>query len=73
MSMWALMMAATAAGGALLVWNMVSQTKHVSEGMLDMYRDLLAQSRAQRARKVEQQHRATADSADGEPPEIKGA
>ncbi len=70
--MWALMMAATAAGGALLVWNMVSRTKHVSEGMLDTYRDLLTQARAERARKAGQQHRA-ADSPDAEPPEVKGA
>ncbi len=71
--MWTLMMAATAAGGALLVWNMVSHTKHVSEGMLATYRELLAQSRAERSRKVNQQRRADDGPADGEPPETKGA
>ena len=51
---------------------MDSRTKHVSEGMLDTYRDLLTQARAERARKAGQQHRA-ADSPDAEPPEVKGA
>ena len=66
-----IMMVATAAGGALLVWSMVSRTKHLSEGMLETYRELLAKSRAERARKVERQRSAGDELNDGEPPEVK--
>jgi hypothetical protein len=45
-----LVVLAVAAGGALLVWNMVSRTKHLSEGMLDTYRQMLARAREDRAR-----------------------
>jgi len=54
MSVWTLMILIAAGGGALLVWNMVSRTKHVSEEMLKKYREMLAEARAERARKLQQ-------------------
>lgn len=48
MSMWMLIVLATAAGGALVVWHNVSQTKHSSEEMLVRYRKTLEEARQKR-------------------------
>jgi len=52
MSMWMLIVAATAAGGALVVWNAVTRTKHVSEQMLATYTDMLAEVRKAKAKSL---------------------
>ena len=49
MSNWMLIVAATACGGALLLWHAVSRTKHLSEQLLRTYRQMLAESRAHRS------------------------
>lgn len=52
MSIWMLIVGATALGGALLLWNTVSRTKHASQQMLGEYRELLAGAREEKARQV---------------------
>jgi hypothetical protein len=49
MSLWLLITCATAGGGALLLWHVVSRTKHASEQMLDAYQTMLRQARENRA------------------------
>ncbi len=66
MSTWIFMVTATALGGALLLWRAVSQTKHVSEEMLDRYSEMLADAREEKARKLEEE----LDDADEEPTEV---
>jgi len=67
MSVWTLMILVAAGGGALLVWNMVSRTKHVSEEMLKKYREMLAEARAQRARKLQQSSEKASTAEKAEP------
>jgi len=50
MSLWLIVTLVTAGGGALLMWHMVSQTKHDSEQMLDTYGEMLEQARERRAK-----------------------
>ncbi len=52
MSAWVFIVCATAFGGALLVWHMVSRTKHVSDEMLDKYSEMLQNVREERAKKL---------------------
>ncbi|GEM_PF-6077494 len=49
MSTWIFIVAATAVGGALVVWNAVTRTKHYSELMLNTYSQMLAEARKQKA------------------------
>ena len=68
MSSWAAILAITAVGGALLLWNTVSRTKADSEQMLRKYADMLADARQQRrkdlARAAEAAAAAEAEAAD---------
>ncbi len=52
MSTWAVILAFSALGGALILWNTVSRTKAISEQMLRQYADMLADARAQRGREM---------------------
>jgi hypothetical protein len=52
MSLWMLIVIATAFGGALVVWHMVSRTKHVSEEMLIKYGEMLDRAREEKARQI---------------------
>jgi len=52
MSVWAFILAATALGGALVLWHAVSKAKHLSEGMLDEYARMLAEARQQKAKEL---------------------
>lgn len=52
MSPWVLMVLCTAAGGALVLWNAVSKSKHSSDQMLDSYVEMLAKARAQKIEEV---------------------
>jgi hypothetical protein len=73
MSNWLLTLAATAGGGALLLWHAVSRTKYMSEEMLRTYRELLAGSRARRTRPVGEDSEPAATPAaklNAEPPEV---
>jgi hypothetical protein len=58
MSMWLLIVGATAFGGALIVWNIVSRTKHVTENLLDQYQKMLTDARAQKLEKLEEEREA---------------
>ncbi len=49
--MWVIILGATAAGGALMLWHAVSKMKFVCEEMLDQYAQMLVEARA---KKVEQ-------------------
>jgi hypothetical protein len=51
-SIWLFILAATALGGALVLWHAVSRTKHVSEQLLVTYGRMLVEARAERARKL---------------------
>ncbi len=62
MSVWLLILLASAGGGALLVWHNVSHTKHASEIMLRKYDEMLAEARARRNRP------AAPNQASDEPP-----
>jgi Flp pilus assembly protein TadB len=52
MSMWLIILAATAFGGAMTLWHAVSKAKHFSEGMLDEYAHMLAEARQRKAREL---------------------
>ena len=52
MSLWVVILVATAGGGALLLWHAVSRAKHASEQMLDKYAEMLAEVRAHKAREL---------------------
>jgi hypothetical protein len=62
MSVWTLVVLATAGGGALLLWHMVSRTKHVSEEMLVKYAEMLAKARADKAKALAEEAQAEAES-----------
>lgn len=62
-----LIVAATAAGGALLLWNMVVRTKHVSEEMLVKYGEMLAAARTAKAKKLAEQQEQTEEDGTGDP------
>jgi len=66
MTVWMLIVAGTAFGGALIVWHAVSHTKHASEQMLDKYVDLLEKSREKRAELLVEQRRREAEAAAAE-------
>ena len=55
MSLWTFILAATAFGGALILWHAVSKAKHLSEGMLEEYGRLLAEARQEKAKEMEAQ------------------
>lgn len=65
MSIWMIIVGATAFGGALLVWNAVSHVKHNSESVLDKYRELLEHARADKAARMAEQ---TAEAAGTDAP-----
>lgn len=71
MSVWMLIVAATAAGGALLLYHAVSQTKHVSEKMLDRYREMLADARKEKARQILKEAEEAAGRADEQVPQTE--
>lgn len=60
-SLWMLIVLGTAGGGALLLWHMVSQTKQISEQMLDKYREMLDNARAEKTRQLAEQSAASAE------------
>lgn len=67
MSMWVFILVATAGGGALALWHAVSRAKHLSEGMLDEYSQMLGQARKEKARQL-----ASEEEEDpGEPREVR--
>jgi hypothetical protein len=49
-SIWLFILAATAGGGALILWHAVSMTKHISVEMLDSYAKMLVRAREQKAK-----------------------
>ena len=67
MSMWLIILVATTLGGALALWHAVSRAKHVSEGMLDEYSQMLAQARKEKARQLASE----AEEDAGEPSEVR--
>jgi hypothetical protein len=67
MSIWALIVLATALGGALLLWHMVSRTKYVSEEMLEKYRQMLEQARAKKLKELREATAIDTRAADDEP------
>src|SRR4030042_2044992 len=66
-SIWTLMVAAMAFGGALLLWSTVSRAKQTSELMLIEYREMLARAREERAKQLARQ---AADARGAEEPTI---
>jgi uncharacterized protein YbjQ (UPF0145 family) len=50
MSVWVLILATTAIGGALVVWHTVSRIKQFSDQMLDKYSQILAEAREQKSK-----------------------
>jgi len=58
MSIWLIILAATAFGGAMTLWHAVSKAKHLSEGMLDEYARMLAEARQRRAKELAAQEAA---------------
>jgi uncharacterized protein YbjQ (UPF0145 family) len=58
MSIWSIILAATAVGGALTLWHAVSKAKHLSEGMLDEYTRMLAEARQRKAKELATQETA---------------
>lgn len=52
MSLGLLVVIATALGGALILWNAISRTKHASDQMLDSYAEMLERARTQRLREL---------------------
>ena len=58
MSIWLIILAATACGGAMTLWHAVSKAKHLSEGMLDEYARMLGEARQRRARELAAQDAA---------------
>jgi hypothetical protein len=52
MSLWIIILIATAGGGALLLWNSVSRAKYASEQMLEKYSEMLAEVRQHKAREL---------------------
>lgn len=68
MSLWAFILAATAFGGALVLWHAVSKAKHLSEGMLDEYARMLTEARQQKAKELAAQDAATDAEEVGAPP-----
>lgn len=67
MSTWVFILVATALGGALALWHGVSRAKHLSEGMLDEYSQMLAQARKDKAQQLDKE----AEEDDGEPHEVR--
>ena len=67
MSMWLFILVATALGGALALWHAVSRAKHLSEGMLDEYSQMLAEARKEKARQLASE----AEEDAGEPREVR--
>jgi hypothetical protein len=66
MSIWLVILVATALGGALALWHSVSKAKHFSEGMLDEYARMLAEVREQKAKELAAE--AEAEEVDPGPP-----
>jgi hypothetical protein len=58
MSIWLVILAATAFGGAMTLWHAVSKAKHLSEGMLDEYACMLTQARQRKAKEYAAQEAA---------------
>lgn len=52
MPTWFFILAATAFGGALVLWHSVSSAKHVAETLLDRYRQMLTQARDEKAQQL---------------------
>lgn|GEM_PF-2249947 len=63
MSLWALILLATAFGGALVIWYGVSRTKHLSEEMLKKYAEMLAQAREEKLKKLKEEQAEESDDA----------
>ena len=61
MSVWFIILAGTAFGGAMVLWSAVSRTKHLSEGMLKQYGEMLAAAREQRTKELIQATEAADD------------
>jgi hypothetical protein len=67
MSMWLFVLVATALGGAVALWHAVSRAKHLSEGMLDEYSQMLAQARKEKAEQLAKE----GEEDGGEPSEVR--
>jgi hypothetical protein len=52
MATWIFIVAATAFGGAVVLWHAVSKAKHLSEGMLDEYARMLAAARQKKSKEL---------------------
>ena len=52
MSTWALILAATALGGAFVLWQTIARAKYASEQMLKQYEQMLAAARSERAKEL---------------------
>ncbi|HQL54323.1 MAG: hypothetical protein KA383_18430 [Phycisphaerae bacterium] len=66
MPIWFCILAATAFGGALVVWHAVSEAKHTSEQMLEKYQQVLAQAREEKARQLAKEAEEAAEAAEEE-------
>lgn len=66
MPIWLCILAATAFGGALVVWHAVGQAKHTSEQMLEKYQQVLAEARDEKARKLAKEAEEAAEAAEEE-------
>jgi uncharacterized protein HemX len=64
MSLWLVVVLATATGGALVLWHQVSKLKHNAEDLLDKYAELLAASREQRRKKLLEEAERQAENLD---------
>jgi len=51
-SIWIIIVLATAGGGALLVWHNATRTKHASEEMLSKYAEMLATAREEKEKRI---------------------
>ena len=56
MSLWLLTVLACACGGALVLWNEVSRSKHFGTQMLKQYETLLSQAREEKQKPVSYTH-----------------
>jgi endonuclease IV len=68
MSMWVLIVAASAGGAAVLVWHAVSKTKHASDEMLKKYTEMLEQARKDKAEQLAREAAEAAKKQSEQPP-----
>jgi hypothetical protein len=71
MSIWLIILAATAFGGAMTLWHAVSKAKHLSEGMLEEYARMLAEARQRKAKEIAAEETAAQEAERVEPARLQ--